>query len=310
MFSKLAIIGSLATLAAAGPPDVSEFDWDTIEPSSSLNFTTCYEDHNCAKLLVPLDWLDTENPARASLALITRPAAVKRTDPSFGGTIIVNPGGPGGSGVDFLLGYGEPIQKTASGPNNTYEILSFDPRGVHLSTPTADCYREEFLRGSWKLEDRALGYPTSSHSSIRMKMARSDGFGRRCAADDETADIRQFISTASVARDMVEIVDQLAQLHRDTDAGRQHNRESQDDADRQHDAAPGRDTNPVHDTDHLELRSDRDATPRIMYWGISYGTVLGRYFASMFPGRIGRMLLEGVEDVVDYTTCVSLGSER
>jgi pimeloyl-ACP methyl ester carboxylesterase len=302
MISKLAILGSLAALAVAGPPDVSEFDWDTIEPSSSLNFTTCYEDHKCAKLLVPLDWLDTENPARASLAIISRPAAVARTDPSFGGTIIVNPGGPGGSGVDFLLGFGEPMQKTASGPNGTYEILSFDPRGVHLSTPTADCYREEFLRGSWNLEDRALGYPAPSHSSIRMKMARSEGFGRVCAADDETADIRRFVSTASVARDMVEIVDQLEQLHGDTDTGRQHDGEAQEDADKQ------RDTVPEHAADRLELRSDRDTTPRIMYWGISYGTVLGRYFASMFPGRIGRMLLEGVEDVVDYTTGVSLGS--
>jgi pimeloyl-ACP methyl ester carboxylesterase len=43
-----------------------------------------------------------------------------------------------------------------------------------------------------------------------------------------------------------------------------------------------------------------DDTPRIQYWGFSYGTVLGEYFAAMFPGRVGRMILEGVEDVHDY----------
>ncbi|KAF4602732.1 hypothetical protein EYR40_005949 [Pleurotus pulmonarius] len=38
----------------------------------------------------------------------------------------------------------------------------------------------------------------------------------------------------------------------------------------------------------------------IQYWGFSYGTVLGATFASLFPGRIDRLVLDGVVDAEDY----------
>jgi pimeloyl-ACP methyl ester carboxylesterase len=41
---------------------------------------------------------------------------------------------------------------------------------------------------------------------------------------------------------------------------------------------------------------------KIMYWGISYGTVLGSTFASMFPDKIERMVLDGVVDQEGYYT--------
>jgi hypothetical protein len=37
------------------------------------------------------------------------------------------------------------------------------------------------------------------------------------------------------------------------------------------------------------------------YWGFSYGTFLGQTFASMFPDRVGRMVLDGVMDADDWT---------
>jgi pimeloyl-ACP methyl ester carboxylesterase len=39
---------------------------------------------------------------------------------------------------------------------------------------------------------------------------------------------------------------------------------------------------------------------QLWYWGVSYGTVLGLTFASLFPNRIGRMILDGVVDADDY----------
>lgn len=57
----------------------------------------------------------------------------------------------------------------------------------------------------------------------------------------------------------------------------------------------------------LHARQQKDV-PRLQYWGFSYGTVLGNYFASMFPERIGRVILEGVVDVHDYTEGVSVFS--
>ncbi|QPG95434.1 hypothetical protein C2857_000654 [Epichloe festucae Fl1] len=43
-------------------------------------------------------------------------------------------------------------------------------------------------------------------------------------------------------------------------------------------------------------------TPRLQYLGFSYGTLLGTTFMSMFPGRVGRMVLDGVVDADDYAT--------
>lgn len=50
-----------------------------------------------------------------------------------------------------------------------------------------------------------------------------------------------------------------------------------------------------------EERGEKGMEPaRLLYYGFSYGTVLGNYFASMYPGRVGRMVLDGVVNVHDY----------
>ncbi|KAK8103242.1 hypothetical protein PG984_016388 [Apiospora sp. TS-2023a] len=135
---------ALTNLAfAASVPAVSDFDWTTVTPSVSLNYTTCYDHtYQCAKLVVPLDWLASEsvptdyntntNTSVVTLAIIARPATVPTFDPRHGGTIIVNPGGPSGSGVGFMLRASELIQRTVDSEElgRHYEILSFDPRGV------------------------------------------------------------------------------------------------------------------------------------------------------------------------------------
>jgi pimeloyl-ACP methyl ester carboxylesterase len=262
--------------AAAAAVDLHDFDWSALRASAQLNYTACYDGHKCAKLLVPMDWLDAENPERVTLAIVARPAVVDETDPSFGGTIIINPGGPSGAGVPFVLNRGKLLQTMADSPGKKYEFLSFDPRGVGFTTPPADCYNDEFARSSYALQDRAMGGPAAGVSVLRRLFSRSDGHGRLC---DGSETIRGFMSTSSVARDMVEIVDKLHDLRHGSSKG----------AERDGDAAP-----------RVELRRAADETPRIQYWGFSYGTVLGRYFASMFPGRVGRMVLEAVENVYDY----------
>lgn len=286
MFFPLAILTALACRPALAAADPADFDWATVPPSVSLNYTACYGDHKCSKLLLPLDWTDQEgSEARVALAVIVRPAVVDESDPSFGGTIIVNPGGPSGSGVSYVLKAGEIIQRTADG-NKKFEILSFDPRGVGFTTPSSDCHHNEFARANAIREDRAIGSLDETVTVLRRKMSRAVAFGNLCHQESPETDIRKYMSTASVARDMVEIVDKIDELRH----GYGHNQE------------PAKSDTAQHAGNRLELRSSAHrSVPRIQYWGVSYGTVLGNYFASMFPGRVGRMILEAVEDPEDYT---------
>ena len=77
---------------------------------------------------VPLDYTNPQGDALA-IALLQIPANVSTSDPAYRGSILINPGGPGGSGVDFALLLGSPTQ-TLVGAD--FDIIGFDPRGEWL----------------------------------------------------------------------------------------------------------------------------------------------------------------------------------
>jgi pimeloyl-ACP methyl ester carboxylesterase len=100
------------------------------ETTGSVTWRPCGR-VQCASLAVPLD---PKKPAgdHIGLALARLPATNKR---ARRGVLFVNPGGPGGSGVDFL--------RTSAGvfsPNlrKNFDLVSWDPRGVGASAPI-DC---------------------------------------------------------------------------------------------------------------------------------------------------------------------------
>ena len=70
---------------------------------------------------------------------------------------MINPGGPGGSGVSDLLRHGHCLREIVDGRTH-YETLSFDSRGVFYSTPRADCFGDEFARRASALQQRENGY--------------------------------------------------------------------------------------------------------------------------------------------------------
>jgi hypothetical protein len=86
------------------------FDWDTIETKTHLGYTPCYKDLQCARLELPMDWFNQTTNATISLAVIRQPAVVPVTHPQYGGAILLNPGGPGGSGVGLVLRAGQLAQ--------------------------------------------------------------------------------------------------------------------------------------------------------------------------------------------------------
>jgi hypothetical protein len=121
-----------------------------ITPTSNLTWTPCYtDDLQCARYLVPLDYQHPTGP-QAAIALLKAPSSLSPDDKAYRGPILLNPGmssaheryrtsltiilgGPGGSGVDFVLDMGA-LARQVLGPE--YDIIGFDPRSVDSLTDT------------------------------------------------------------------------------------------------------------------------------------------------------------------------------
>ncbi|HZQ75716.1 MAG TPA: alpha/beta hydrolase [Acidimicrobiia bacterium] len=82
----------------------------------------------CAGLPVPVDYANPTGPT-LTLALARKPA---RTPAARIGSLLINPGGPGDSGVDDLPGELRSLTATLQ---NRFDIVSWDPRGVERSAP-------------------------------------------------------------------------------------------------------------------------------------------------------------------------------
>src|SRR5262245_6940643 len=97
-------------------------------PPGGLTWGACEEGidepFDCATLTVPLDYAQPDGET-IDLALIRYPAepAVRE------GAILLNPGGPGGSGYDFAAGAARSLD-AEMGLGGRFDIIGFDPRGV------------------------------------------------------------------------------------------------------------------------------------------------------------------------------------
>lgn len=83
----------------------------------------------CAMVEVPFDWNDPRNHDTIELAAVHIPA----TGDKKLGTLFGNPGGPGGSGLDFA--YGLTASPAFAPVSENYDMVGFDPRGIGHSTP-------------------------------------------------------------------------------------------------------------------------------------------------------------------------------
>ena len=93
-----------------------------------INWTSCGGGFECATVRVPLDY-DLPDGAKIEIDLIR----LRASDPDERiGSLFMNPGGPGGSGVDLIRGIA-PFMPTEL--KQKFDLVGFDPRGIMRSTP-------------------------------------------------------------------------------------------------------------------------------------------------------------------------------
>jgi pimeloyl-ACP methyl ester carboxylesterase len=139
----------------------------------------------CAQLTVPLDY-DDPSGETIKLAVLKVPAQGKRI-----GSLVVNPGGPGASGVQYAasgsLQFGSKL-------SDAYDIVGFDPRGVAQSDGI-ECLDTKQL-------DRLVAFdPDPDDDAERSQMDQLiRQFGQGCL--DHSADVTRHMSTREAARDI------------------------------------------------------------------------------------------------------------
>ncbi|MFJ8140694.1 alpha/beta hydrolase [Streptomyces sp. NPDC096013] len=219
---------ALAALPRATPSTLTSYY------GQKLSWHTCgVPGFECATMKAPLDYA---KPGAGDIRLaVARKKATGKGKPL--GSLMVNPGGPGGSAVGYLqqyAGIGYPAEIRAR-----YDMVAMDPRGVARSEPV------ECLGG------RAMDTFTQTDTTPddqRETTALVDEykkFAEGCGA--HSAGLLRHVSTVEAARDM----------------------------------------------DILRaVLGDRKLT----YVGASYGTFLGATYAGLFPGRVGRVVLDGAMD--------------
>lgn len=84
----------------------------------------------CGSVTAPLDYARPDGPT-ISIALARHPAAVPAQRI---GSLVINPGGPGGSGIDDLP---NELSVLPAGLLDRFDVVSFDPRGVERSSPVS-----------------------------------------------------------------------------------------------------------------------------------------------------------------------------
>ncbi|KAI1137656.1 alpha/beta-hydrolase [Hypoxylon sp. FL0543] len=184
----------------------ADWNWSDIKPSRTLRWQRCYDDtYDCARLDVPMDWLEPSDDPRQRVALaVIRLRATELAD--YKGPIFFNPGGPGGSGVFALTNRGALLQ-TIAGKN--HDIISFDPRGIGASIPRVDCWGSEVKSRLWALQD--VGVVDAHPGVIYDAFARATALSQACERNMNNPGLLLHISTASHARDLLEILHQSGQ---------------------------------------------------------------------------------------------------
>ena len=140
----------------------------------------------CAKVKVPLDY---DNPGGETIEIAVKKRAA---DGESIGSLFINPGGPGGSGIELVDSAGSYFSKNLTG---SYDVVGFDPRGVGAST-ALDCLTDA------ELDAERAGANDPATPSATATQERAQKMGETCASKTSTAGLLDHIDTISAAKDL------------------------------------------------------------------------------------------------------------
>lgn len=189
------LVAGCAGVAGVGPngqgfrsAEAREAPEAALQPfyDQTMEWSGCGAGNQCATLTVPLDYADPGG-ATLELAVLKSPA----TGDNPRGPLVVNPGGPGGSGVD----YAEAADLVVSPQlHAAFDIVGFDPRGVGASDPL-NC-----LTGAQLDEFLAADASPDTPEETDTLVAESEAFGQGCLAD--SPELTALMASEWVVRDM------------------------------------------------------------------------------------------------------------
>ena len=224
------------------PRGLESFYSQDIDWEDCSNETTTFQ---CGTVTVPLDY-DHPDGQTITIALKKLPALDGDAEH---GSLFLNPGGPGESGIRMVETgapmFGEELR-------GAYDIIGFDPRGVGQSTPIT-CWTDDEINQSLngtsnKLpEIMATDVLFSKNSSAQKRIDRGAANAARCAQHSQVPELLDHVGTRDVARD-------------------------------------------------LDVLRATNGNARLNYLGMSYGTYIGALYADLFPGRVGRTVLDSAMD--------------
>lgn len=165
----------------------------------------------CGYIDVPLDYRNASDTRITRLAVTKyQVSGLARVDgSSIRGagikserTLVLEPGGPGGSGTSMAWRSSEDVTKRFT--NGTFDTLGWDPRGVNTSQPAISCFPYDADRDRWSTLT-GLYREESADPDTLLRWADAMNNATLHACWKKYGDLGRFMTTALVARDLEEI---------------------------------------------------------------------------------------------------------
>ncbi|MGA7204687.1 MAG: alpha/beta hydrolase [Specibacter sp.] len=154
--------------------------------SQLVTWTSCSGGFQCTKVEVPMDYAKPRGTS-IQLAVTRLPASGKRL-----GAMLINPGGPGGSGVDMAQTSAKSYFSAKM--RGAYDIVGFDPRGVQRSEPVK-CLSDAQM-------DSARQHDFNMDTDAGLQQAEAETQTETNLCVKNSGPVLAHVDTVSSARDM------------------------------------------------------------------------------------------------------------